>query len=115
MSGSAYVPDRGDFVWIDFSPQAGHEQSGWRPALVLSAALYNRPTRLALFYPVTTKVKGYPWEVPVVGAARVKGVVLADAVKNLDWGARRIEFIERAPDAVLKEVVEFVTDLLHES
>ncbi|HEX8904975.1 MAG TPA: type II toxin-antitoxin system PemK/MazF family toxin [Longimicrobiaceae bacterium] len=106
------MPDRGDFAWIDFSPQVGHEQSGLRPALVLSASRYNRPTGLALFCPVTSKVKGYPWEVPVIGATHVTGVVLADAVKNLDWRARGLRYIEPAPADVLRNVIDYVSDLI---
>ena len=115
VSPTGYVPDRGDFVWIDFSPHVGHEQGSRRPALVLSPSRYNRPTRLALFCPVTTKVKGYPWEVPVSGSRQVTGVVLADAVKNFDWSMRRTEFIERAPDEVVATVLEFVSELLTRS
>lgn len=115
VSPPGYVPDRGDFVWIDFSPHLGHEQGGRRPALVLSSSLYNRPTRLALFCPVTTKIKGYPWEVPVSGSRSVTGVVLADAVKNFDWSVRGTEFIERASDEVVATVAEYVAELVTRS
>jgi len=83
---SSYVPDRGDAVRLDFTPQAGHEQAGRRPALVLSPAAYNRKTGLMLCCPVTTQVKGYPFEVPVVAAkGKVAGVVLSDQIRCLDW------------------------------
>ena len=87
---SPYVPDRGDVVWLDFDPQAGHEQAGRRLALVLSAAAYNTKSSLMLCCPVTSQVKGYPFEVPATPAAgsRVAGVVLADQVRNLGWRQR---------------------------
>ncbi|HTY49883.1 MAG TPA: endoribonuclease MazF [Steroidobacteraceae bacterium] len=82
-----YVPEAGDVVWLDFDPQAGHEQRGHRPALVLSPAAYNSRTGLMLCCPMTTQVKGYPFEVTVPG--KTPGVVLADQVKSLDWMVRR--------------------------
>lgn len=88
MTG-AYVPDRGDVVWLDFDPQAGHEQAGRRPALVLSPAAYNGKTGLMLCCPVTNHVKGYPFEVSAMPAAgKVTGVVLADQLRCLDWRVR---------------------------
>ena len=89
-SAATYVPDRGDVVWLDFTPQAGREQSGRRPALVLSPASYNRKSSLMICCPVTSQVKGYPFEVSVVGpmTSGVTGVVLADHVRSLDWRAR---------------------------
>lgn len=88
MTG-AYVPDRGDVVWLDFDPQAGHEQAGRRPALVLSPAAYNSKTSLMLCCPVTNQVKGYPFEVPATPATgKVTGVALADQLRCLDWRAR---------------------------
>jgi mRNA interferase MazF len=103
---SPYVPDRGDVVWIDFDPQAGHEQAGRRPALVVSPATYNARAGLALFCPVTRQVKGYPFEVRFPEAHSIVGVVLADQVKNLDWRARRAAFHERAPEIVVDDVLE---------
>ena len=90
----AYVPDRGDIIWIDFDPQAGHEQAGHRPALVLSPAVYNAKVGLLIACPMTTKLKGYPFEVPISGAA--PGAALADQVKSLDWRARGAVFKGRA-------------------
>ncbi len=88
MTG-AYAPDRGDVVWLDFTPQAGHEQAGRRPALVLSPAAYNRRSGLMLCCPVANQAKGYPFEVPVLRAnGKVTGVALADQVRCLDWRSR---------------------------
>jgi mRNA interferase MazF len=86
-----YVPDRGDVVWLDFNPQAGHEQAGRRPALVLSPAVYNGKTSLMVCCPVTNQAKGYPFEVPVAPAAagtKLGGVILADQLRCLDWRQR---------------------------
>ena len=109
---SAYVPSRGDVVWLDFDPQAGHEQAGRRPALVLSQQRYNRATGLGLFCPITSKIKGYPFEVPIHGEVRVDGVILADQVRNLDWRRRRAELIETAPAEVVDDVVERFSTLM---
>ena len=105
VSAGPYVPQRGDFVWLDFDPQAGHEQAGRRPALVLSPGSYNRATRLALFCPVTSRVKGYTFEVAVTGTKRVAGVVLADQVKTLDWSKRNAAFIERSDPGLIEDVL----------
>ena len=82
---SSYVPDRGDLVWLDFAPQAGSEQRGGRPALVLSPKIYNGKVGLALFCPVTTKIKGYPFEVEIPDGTAGSGVVLSDQPMSLDW------------------------------
>ncbi len=92
-----YVPDLGDVVRLTFDPQAGHEQAGRRPAVILSPKAYNARVGLALFCPVTSQVKGYPFEVPLPENLAVSGVVLADQVKSLDWRARRAEFLVRLP------------------
>jgi len=104
MVRTAYVPDAGDLIKIDFDPQAGHEQAGWRPAIVLSPASYNRPTGLAIVAPITNQRKGYPFEVALPAGLRVTGVVVSDAVKNLDWRARNARFVEAAPANVLAAV-----------
>ena len=83
-----YVPERGDVVWLTLTPQAGHEQAGHRPALVLSPASYNGKTGLMLCCPITSQVKGYPFEVAVGDGVDIKGVILSDQVKSLDWQAR---------------------------
>jgi mRNA interferase MazF len=101
----AYVPERGDLVWLDFTPQAGHEQAGRRPALVISPAAYNGKVGLAIFCPVTSQVKGYPFEVQLPTSGRVGGVVLADQVKSLDWRVRNAELTQRAPAEVVAEVL----------
>ena len=82
-----YVPEAGDIVWLEFSPQAGHEQAGHRPALVLSPAIYNGKTGMMLCCPMTTKIKGYPFEVVV--STNPPSAILADQVKSLDWRTRR--------------------------
>lgn len=107
-----YVPARGDFVWLQFAPQAGHEQAGHRPALVVSPREYNRKTGLAIFCPLTTHVKGYPFEVRIPAGLQLAGVVLSDQLKSLDWRARRARFIESAPDAVVSEVLSKALALL---
>jgi mRNA interferase MazF len=107
-----YVPDRGDFVWIDFDPQAGREQAGRRPGLVLSPKMYNAPAGLALICPITSRTKGYPYEVPLPAGLAVSGVVLADHVKSMDWSARRAVFIAAAPVAVVDDVLAKVASLI---
>lgn len=100
-----YVPSRGDFVWLEFDPQSGHEQAGRRPALVISPREYNQRAGLALCCPVTSRVKGYPFEVCVPTGQTVEGAVLADQVKSLDWRGRRAAWIAAAPAEVLDEAV----------
>jgi mRNA interferase MazF len=109
-----YVPRRGDIVWLSFTPQAGHEQAGRRPALVLSPSAYNRKVGLALCCPITSRVKGYPFEVIVPKGLAVAGVVLADQLKSLDWRARHAEFADRLPDADVSGVLGLVMALLSE-
>ena len=108
----AYVPSRGDVVWLTFNPQSGHEQAGWRPAVVLSPRAYNAKVGLAIFCPVTSKVKGYPFEVALPEGFAVQGVILADQVKSLDWRARRAELIDTLPAFTVKEVQEKLQVLL---
>lgn len=98
-------------MWLDFDPQLGHEQRGRRPALTLSRAAYNGKVGLALFCPITTKVKGYPFEVAIAGK-RIAGCVLSDQVKSLDWMVRNIEFIEKLEAERLAEVIENVSLLI---
>jgi mRNA interferase MazF len=108
----AYVPDRGDAVWINFNPQAGHEQAGRRPAIVLSPAAYNRKVGLAIFCPITNQIKGYPFEVIIPAGLKVRGAVLSDQVKNLDWKVRDVELIVRLPASVIDEVLKKLKTLL---
>ena len=100
-----YVPRRGDVVWLHFSPQSGHEQAGRRPAIVLSPENYNRKTRLALFCPVTSRVKGYPFEVALPDDLPASGVVLCDQIKSLDWSARKAEKICSLSEETLSDVM----------
>lgn len=99
---SRYVPDAGDIVWIDFDPQAGHQQAGHRPAVVLSPAAYNTKTSLMLCCPMTTHIKNYPFEVLISGPAR--SAVLADQIKSLDWRKRRAKRKGAVSPAELAEV-----------
>ncbi len=98
-----YVPERGDAIWLTFDPQAGHEQAGRRPALVLSPSAYNSKVGLALLCPITSQVKGYPFEVAIPEGLEVSGVVLADQVKSLDWRVRHAVLIGQLPDGVVAE------------
>lgn len=106
------APDRGDVVWLDFTPQAGHEQRGQRPALVLSPVAYNKRIGLALLCPITSHAKGYPFEVPLPAGFVVNGVVLADQAKSLDWAARHTRLVSRAPAPVVAEVLAKLATLL---
>ncbi len=108
----AYVPDRGDIVRLTFDPQAGHEQSGRRPAVILSPKAYNARVGLALFCPVTTKVKGYPFEVALPNNLAVTGVVLADQVKSLDWRERRADYLDRLPPDLVAVITKKLRVLL---
>jgi mRNA interferase MazF len=105
MVTSSWIPDRGDIVWLDFNPQSGHEQRGRRPALVLSHKAYNEKVGLAIFCPITSKEKGYPFEVKITGK-KIYGAVLSDQIKSLDWKIRNTEFIEKAHAELLEEVLE---------
>ena len=109
---ASFVPERGDVVWISLSPQAGHEQAGRRPALVLSPSAYNAKVGLALICPITGQVKGYPFEVLVPAGLPVRGAVLADQVKSVDWIARRADMIGRLPAAFVNKVLAKVKSLL---
>lgn len=106
------TPRRGDLVWLDFTPQAGHEQAGRRPALILSPESYNRKTGLALACPITTQAKGYPFEVPLPAGLAIAGVVLSDHVRSIDWRARRAERAGPAGDDTLAEVAGKLTALI---
>jgi mRNA interferase MazF len=109
---SAYVPDCGDLIWLTFDPQAGHEQAGRRPALVLSPKIYNQRSGLALVCPITNQAKGYPFEVPLPAGHPVAGIILADHVKSVDWNARRAERIGRCPTAAVHDVLARLAPLL---
>jgi mRNA interferase MazF len=109
---AAYVPRRGDLVWLHLNPQTGHEQAGRRPALVLSPESYNGRVGLAILCPVTSREKGYPFEVALPPGGAVEGVILSDQVKSLDWRARRAERIEVLPPQVTEEVLQKLGTLL---
>ncbi len=104
--------DRGDLVWISVNPQAGREQAGRRPAVVLSPAKYNERTGLAILCPVTSQIKGYPFEVLIPAGLPVSGVVLADQLRSLDWRTRNAEKIGRLPEEVVAEILTKVQALL---
>ncbi|MBI1294218.1 endoribonuclease MazF [bacterium] len=108
----AYTPERGDAVWLSFNPQAGHEQAGHRPALVLSPAAYNGRVGLAIFCPITSQIKGYPFEVLIPDGLGVSGAVLSDQVKSLDWRARKAQLICKLPDDVIEQVLQKLATLL---
>jgi mRNA interferase MazF len=108
----AYVPEQGHAVWLTFDPQAGHEQAGRRPAVVLTSAAYNRKVGLVLACPVTTRVKGFPFEVALPQGLPVSGVALSDQVKSADWRARQASFICVLPESILLEIVAKLSTLL---
>lgn len=108
----AYIPERGDVVWINFNPQAGHEQAGKRPAFVLSPASYNRKVGLALLCPITNKIKGYPFEVNIPEGLKITGTILSDQIKSLDWQARDVDFICSLNEEVTQLVLKKVRTLL---
>ncbi len=108
----AYIPERGDVIWISFNPQAGHEQAGRRPAIVLSPQSYNGKVGLCLLCPITNQVKGYPFEVLIPAGLGVTGVVLSDQAKSLDWRVRNAEFVTDLPEAVTIEVLKKLKSLL---
>ena len=108
---TSYIPDRGDIVWLNFSPQQGHEQAGMRPAIVLTPKSYNQSSKLMLACPITSRIKHYPFEVRVK-ANKIDGVVLADQVKNLDWTMRDMSFVEKASHEVLEQTQELIETLL---
>lgn len=104
MRGEPYAPSRGEIVWLQFEPQAGHEQSGRRPAVIISPREYNQKAGLCLCCPVTSKAKGYPFEVELPAGMKVEGVVLCDQLKSLDWKARNAVTIGTLPGRSLKEI-----------
>ena len=106
-----YIPSKDDLIWLNFFPQAGHEQKGSRPALVISPKEYNKKTHLALCCPVSSHKKGYPFEV-VLNRQKIKGVILADHLKNLDWRARKAKFIEKIKPTAFSECIEKIKTLI---
>lgn len=114
MKRRGFVPGRGDAVWISLNLQAGHEQTGRRPAVVVSPAAYNAKVGLALLCPITSRVKGYPFEALIPPGLAVGGAVLSDQVKCLDWKARDATFICKLPVALVGEVLKKLNTLLQE-
>ncbi len=109
---AAYCPKRGDVVWISFNPQAGHEQAGHRPALVLSPEEYNRKVGLAILCPVTNQIKGYPFEVIIPPGVKASGAVLSDQVKSMDWKVRGASLLCSLPETTVRQVLNKVGTLL---
>ncbi len=111
MVRKGYIPDRLDIVWIDLNPTRGHEQANVRPVLVLSPRKYNEHMGLMVACAITSRIKGYSYEVPLKGL-KAEGVVLSDQMRNLDWRNRKVRFIEKAPLAIFKEVKTNIETLL---
>lgn len=107
-----FIPDRGDLVWLTFDPQVGREQAGRHPALVVSPRLYNERSGLALVCPITSRRKGYPFEVPVPDGLPVAGMVLADHIKSIDWAGRRLEYVGHSSPDLLAAVLDRLAPLL---
>ena len=107
-----YCPQKGDVAWLSFTPQAGHEQAGHRPALVVSPREYNQKVGLALFCPITSQIKGYPFEVAIPAGLRVAGVILVDQIKSLDWKSRRASFCCKLPSTTLEEATAKLLPLI---
>ena len=106
VEAESYVPQRGDLIWITLNPRAGYEQSGRRPAVVLSPGSYNNRVGLAILCPITRQIKGYPFEVSIPKGLPINGVILSDHVKNLDWRAREAELICKLPDTALVDTLQ---------
>jgi len=104
----AYIPKKGEFIAVPFGPQSGHEQKGRRPALVVSNTLFNERTGLAIVCPLTTTDRGYPFHVAVMGNPRVKGFVMVEQVKSIDYGARQAKNIGKASNDLLDEVLSIL-------
>jgi mRNA interferase MazF len=107
----AYIPKKGDIIWINFNPQSGREQMGRRPALVVSPNIYNRKVGLIIVCPITTKIKNYPFEVKIPDTLIISGVVLSDQVKSLDYQTREAEFVCKIPSETLAEVIMMINKL----
>lgn len=112
MVAKTYIPERGDFVWIDLHPTQGHEQSGRRPAIVLSPKSYSQKTGLCVICPATRQAKGYAFEVEHVSPSGDLGVILSDHVRNVDWKVRRVQFICRVSAEVLEDVIAKLSALI---
>src|SRR6056297_3224263 len=100
-----YIPKQGDFIAITFDPQSGHEQKGRRPALVISKDLFNRSTGLAIVCPITNTERGFPFHIPIPEGSKLKGFIMAEQVKSVDFRARRAKRIEHSSENLLSEVL----------
>ena len=109
---NGYIPDRGDVIWIEYNLQAGKEQAGHRPAIVLSEKRYNQIVGLSILCPITSIEKGYPFEVKI-NLKEVSGVILADHVKNLDWSERKASYITKAPDIIVDKVIDIINTIIN--
>jgi mRNA interferase MazF len=107
-----YIPNKGDIIWLNFNPQSGHEQAGLRPALVISPKEYNQKVGLGLFCPITSNRKGFPFEVIIPEGLKVKGVILSDHVKSLDWKMRKAKFACKLDKKIMKEVTDKLSLLI---
>lgn len=107
-----YVPKRGDIVWLDFNPKSGHEQKGIRPAITISPHSYNQKTGLALFCPITSQKKGYPFEVDVKGCPKIAGIVIVDQIKSLDWQIRNAVYICKANKITIDKITNLIELLI---
>ena len=105
-----YVPERGDVIWIDFDPTRGHEQNGRRPAVVLSSKIYNKPSRLLLACPISSRIKEYPYEVVISGV--FNGAILVDHIRSLDWSARPVKKAGIVSEEILFEIQKKLKTLL---
>ena len=112
MNQEKYSPERGDIIWLNFNPQAGHEQSGFRPAVVISPSAYNGRVNLAICCPITNQIKGYPFEVLIPQELKTSGVVLSDQIKCLDWKTRGAQFIEKLPKNVVEDILAKINTLV---
>ena len=107
-----YTPARNDVVWLSFRLQSGREQAGRRPAIVISPQIYNNKTGLSLFCPITSKSKGYPFEVQLPGSCAIQGVILSDQLKSLDWKTRQAEYICTVSSEIMKDVTNKLKTLI---
>ena len=112
MVVKSYTPKRGDIIWLDFNPQSGKEQMGRCPAIVLSPEAYNYKVGLVLVCPITSQIKGYPFEVKLPDSCITKGVIISDRIKSLDWRLRNAEYAESADDEIVNDVINKVNVLL---
>lgn len=114
MVNQDYIPDRGDIVWVNFSPNSGHEQAGERPALVISPKEYSRISTLSLVCPITSKKKGYIYELPLLNSNNIRGYILVDQIRSMDYMARKFRFIEKSNPSLLKKVQHYLNSLISE-